>query len=251
MVTMKLRTMIPGIVLPLMLSAAAKASGEALQDFASYEQGKPLALLIDTRRAVFRDISDETARAQRERDLLAFIASDAHSQAKAIAIGWLGILGSSASVPALEAAAGKDPALAEPAADATRHIQGLAAAAENQPAAPAIREQAAEVASFTAAIDAGASSTAADDHIATALASRNDLLAGAALRRIRAGAGTPALAGKLLASLDQLPIGRQFTLCEALATRTDARDALRPILLSRLKACDPETRAAAECGRVS
>ena len=244
METMKLNTLIPAIVFPLMLSAAAKDSGEALHDFAGYEQGRTLALLIDTRRAVFRDTTDELSRAQRERELLAFIASDAHPQAKAIAIDWLGCLGSPASLPAL-AAAGKDPALAEPAAAAGRRISGPAAPAENQPATPGIHKNAAEVAAFNSAIDADASSPAADDRITAAMSSPNDLLAGAALRRIRAGAGTAALPSKLLASLEPFPPCRHFPLCEALASRPYARDALRPILHSRLKADDPETRAAA------
>lgn len=241
---MKLHTLIPGIVLPLMLSAAAKDSGEALHDFASYQQGKPLALLIDTRRAVFRDSTEEAARAQRERELLAFIASDAHPQAKAIAIDWLGCLGSPASLPAL-AAAGKDPALAGPAAAAKRRILGPAEPAENQPATPSVHVQSAEAAAFTSAIHADASSPAADERIAAAISSQNNLLAGAALRRIRAGAGTAALPGKLLATLDQLPSLRQFALCEAIATRANARDTLRPVLHSRIKAQDPETRTAA------
>jgi hypothetical protein len=241
---MKPHTLIPGIVFSLMLSAAASDSGKALQTFATYEQGKPLAVLIDARRAVFHGTTDEAVRTKREKELLAFLASDAHPQAKAIAIEWLGCLGSAACVPAL-AEAGKDPALATPVAAATQRIQGPPAGAENQPTAPAIRKQAAEVAAFTSAIDADAVSPATDERIAAALLSNNDLLAGAALRRIRAGAGSPALADKLLASPDPIPASRQIPLCEALAPRAEAAEILRPILLARIQSGDPETRAAA------
>ncbi len=218
---MKLHTLIPGIVFTLMLSATASDSGKALQTFATYEQGKPLAVLIDTRRAVFHGTTDEAVRSQREKELLAFLASDAHTQAKAIAIDWLGYLGSAACVPALTAA-GKDPALAAPVAAAIERIQGSAAPAGNQPATPPT-----------------------DDSIAAALLSNNDLHAGAALRHIRAGAGSPALAAKLLASLDQIPANRHIPLCEALAPRAEAAETLHPILFTRIQSGDPETRAAA------
>ena len=83
--------------------ATASESGDALKQFARYEQGKPLVILIDARREIFRGTTDSAVRAERERELLAFIASDAHPQAKAIAIEWLGCLGGTASVPGLAA----------------------------------------------------------------------------------------------------------------------------------------------------
>lgn len=241
---MKLHTLIPGIVFSLMLPAAASGSGEAMQAFATYEQGKPLVVRIDARRAVFHGTAEEAVRAERERELLAFIASDAHPQAKAIAIEWLGSLGSPASVPALKAAA-KDPALAAPVAAAIERIGGPAAQAGNETNAPAISKEAAEVAAFTSAIEVDAASSSTDERIAAAMVSNNDLLAGSALRHIRAGAGTPSLSARLLASLDQVPASRQIPLCEALAPRADAAETLRPILLARATSGAPEARAAA------
>lgn len=239
---MKHLTLIPGIVFSLMLSADGSDSGKALQSFSTYEQGKPLVVLIEARRAVFHGTDDDAVRTKRERELLAFLASDAHPQAKALAIDWLGCLGSAACVPAL-AEAGKDPALAAPAAAAIQRIQGAPTEAQDQPTAPVISKEAGEVAAFTSAIDADAVSPAADERIAAALRSNNDLLAGAALRRIRAGAGSPALAATLLASPDPKSASRLIPLWEALAPRAGAAEMLRPILLARIKSGDPETRA--------
>jgi type 1 glutamine amidotransferase len=240
---MKLHMLTPGFLLCLLVPAvfAAPTSGGVLEKFANYEQGKPLAVLIDTRRAVFAGTDDAVVRSERERELLAFIAADAHPQAKAIAIEWLGCMGSPACVPAL-IAVGKDPALTAPVAAAIERIRGPAA---KQPGAPAISKQAAEVAGFTSALAADSASRGADDRIAAAILSSNNLLANSALRQIRSGAGTPALPGELLAALDQVPASRRMPLCEALAPRADAAETLRSILLPRIKSGDPESRAAA------
>ncbi len=224
--------------------ASSSGSGDALKPFARYEQGKPLAVLIDARREIFRGTADSAVRAERERELLAFIASDAHPQAKAIAIEWLGCLGSMESVSGLTDAA-KDPALAAPVAAALERIQGPKGDATGKPGGPVISKDAAEAAAFNAVLDEQATGLGADERIATALLSPNKLLSGSALRRIRAGVGSPDLANKLLRSIDQLPINLQIPLCEALATRSEAVDMLHSILTFRLKSADPDTRVAA------
>ena len=224
--------------------ATASESGDALKQFARYEQGKPLVILIDARREIFRGTTDSAVRAERERELLAFIASDAHPQAKAIAIEWLGCLGGTASVPGLAAAA-KDPALAAPVTAALERIQGPKADATSLPGGPAISKDAAEVAAFNAALDKQATGSGADERIAAALRSPNKLLAGSALRRLRGGLGSPELTKKLLDSIDQLPASRQIPLCEALATRSEAADMLHAILKSRVESGDSDSRVAA------
>lgn len=223
--------------------ASASGSGDALKQFAQYEQGKPLAVLIETRREVFLGSNDPAVRAERERELLAFIASDAHLQAKAIAIEWLGCLGSMASAPGLTAAA-KDPALAAPVAAALERIQGPKAGATGKPSVPTISKNAAEVATFSAALDEKTGS-GADEKIAAALRSPNELLAGSALRRLRAGFGSPALTKKLIDSIDQLPASRQILLCEALTQRAEIDENLHALLSARVKSGDPNTRVAA------
>jgi type 1 glutamine amidotransferase len=104
---------------------------------------------------------------------------------------------------------------------------------------------AAEVAALAAALAENPASPAADERIAAALRSPNELLAGAALRRIRSGAGSPALPAKLLDGLDSLPPARQAQLFEALAARPGAAAALRPVLVARAQAGDVSLRAPA------
>jgi type 1 glutamine amidotransferase len=208
-----------------------------LDKLATYEQGKPLADLIETRQAVFSGTGEEAVRAERERALLAFITSGAHPQAKAIAIEWLGILGSASSVPALVKAR-ENPALAEPVAAALERIPGPEAkmAVSPRPEKPlATADSAAEVAAFSTALGKGND----DDLIVAALGSPNDLLAGAALRRLRAGAGSAALYGRLLDSIGKFPAPRQAMLCEALATRPEAAKGLHEHLAKRASAGDP------------
>lgn len=229
-------------------ASATTKSAEALAKFAAYQQGQPLEWLVAARQEVFQGTADAAARAERERELLAFLASDAHRQAKAIAIEWLGCLASAASVPALVKAAA-DPALNEPAAAALARIPGTEARAalKSRPAppAPAVAPAAAEVAALAAALAQDPASPAADERIAVALRSANQLLTGDVLRRIRAGAGSAALPARLLGNLDQLPPARQAQLFEALAARPDAAPALRPVLVARAQAGDPPHRAAA------
>jgi type 1 glutamine amidotransferase len=223
---------------------------DLLAQFKSYEQGKPVSQLAATRQAVFLGTGDPTTRANRERELLDFIASDANPQAKAIAIEWLGSIGSAAAVPGLVAAR-ETPALAAPVAAALERIPGPEAERARLPQtkSPAVvSAAAAEVAAFSAALDNDPQSAAADTLIATALRSPNPLLAGAALRRIRAGAGSAALPKLLLGSLTQLPPARQANLCEALATRPDAAEALRPVLTARAQA--GEVAAIEALGRI-
>jgi type 1 glutamine amidotransferase len=222
--------------------ASAGESGDALKQFARYEQGKPLVVLIEARREIFRGTADSAVRAERERELLAFIASDAHTQAKAIAIEWLGCLGSTGSVPQLTAAA-KDPALAAPVAAALEHIQGPKAA--DKSISPAVSKNVAEVAAFNDALDKQATGPGADERIAAALRSSNKLLAGSALRRLRAGLGSPDLTKELLGSIDQLPANLQIPLCEALAQRSEAAGMFHAILKSRVESGHPDTRVSA------
>jgi uncharacterized protein len=227
----------------LLVPCAFGENAGLLDKLRGYEQGGPPANLIDTRQAVFHGTGDEAVRAERERGLLAFIASDAHPQAKAIAIDWLGCLGTAASVPALVAAR-ENPALAAPAAAALERIPGPEAE-KARAARPANRlvvsAAAAGVGDFHDSLGKGN-----DDALLTAaLCSPNDLLAGAATRLVRAGAGSPELMKKLPAALDQMPASRQAPLCEALATRPEAAGALRPVLIARVRSGDPEQRAAA------
>jgi type 1 glutamine amidotransferase len=219
-------------------AATHAADTRALLDqFKAYEQGKAVSQLATTRQAVFLGTDDATVRAGRERELLEFIASDANPQAKAIAIEWLGSIGSAASVPGLVAARAT-PALAAPVAAALERIPGPEAAQARLPkpaTPPTVNAASAEVAAFASALDKEPGSPAADGLIAGAMRSPNALLAGAALRRIRAGTGSAALPKLLLDSLAQLPPARQDNLCEALATRPDAANELRTVLTARVQ----------------
>lgn len=205
-----------------------------LDKLRGYEQGRPLADLIEARQAVFRGTADEAVRAERERVLLAFIASPAHPQAKAIAISWLGCLGSAASVPGLVAARA-NPDLAAPAAAALERIPGPEAE-KARAARPvkrlAVSAAAAGVADFHDSLGKGKD----DDRLMAALRSPHDLLAGAAMRLVRAGAGSRELMTKLPAALDQMPAARQAPLCEVLSTRREAAETLRPVLVARVSA---------------
>jgi len=124
---MKLHTMILALAIhgvAHISSFAAPAETRVLLDsFKSYEQGKSVGELAATRQAVFLDTNDPAIRATREGELLAFIASDANPQAKAIAIEWLGSIGSAASISGLLAARAT-PALSAPVAAALECIPG-------------------------------------------------------------------------------------------------------------------------------
>lgn len=246
---MKLHTLLQHVVaffgaLLILTTSRAEEAKALLEKFKSYEQGKTPTLVTDTRQALFAGTADKSVRAERERDLLAFIASDAHPQAKAIAIEWLGCLGSAASVPGLTAAR-SNPALAAPVAAARERIaepeaqQARLATPKNQ---NAVSPSVAAVAAFTQALDTSPDNESADGLIIEALRSPNDHLTGAALRRIRAGAGTSA---KLIASLDQLSPARQSAFCEALSTRSDASLALHPVLTNRARTGDVQSRVSA------
>jgi hypothetical protein len=231
--------------------SATGAPTASLERIAGYEQGKPLSDLIETRQAVFRDTNNETVRATRENELLAFIASDAHPQAKVIAIGWLGCLGSPASIHGL-VAAGKTPELTGAVAMALERIPGpeaMKARGSGSAAKAIVNARAAEAAAFAQALDGNPAD--ADALIASALRSENELLAGSALRRIRAGEGSPSLAPALLKQTGTLPEARKAALCEALATRPDAQAALRSHLLQSFSQADPDPQAVINLGRVS
>jgi type 1 glutamine amidotransferase len=229
--------------------AAARAADarDLLVKFKSYEQGESVSQLAATRQAVFLGTHDPATRATRERELLDFIAADAKPQAKAIAIEWLGSIGSAASVPGLVAARAT-PALAAPVAAALERIPGPEAERARLPKSttPAVvSAAAAEVAAFCQALDQNSASPAADDLIAAALRSPNQLLAGAALRRIRAGAGSAAAPKILLGKLAELPAARQSNLCEALASRPAAAAELRAVLTTRARSGELDSRIAA------
>jgi type 1 glutamine amidotransferase len=246
---MKLHTMIFNLAIHgvSLISAAAAEPQVLLDQFKSYEQGKSVGELAATRQAVFLGTNDPTVRAAREGELLAFIASDANPQAKAIAIEWLGSIGSAASVPGLIAAR-ETPALSAPVAAALERIAGPEAQQAQLPkaATPAVVSAAAgEVAAFSAALDKEPGSPAADALIAGAMLSSNELLSGAALRRIRAGAGSPALPELLLGKLAQLPQPRQVMLCDALAIRPGPAKELRVFLTELARAGAAESRCAA------
>ncbi|MEI6604841.1 MAG: ThuA domain-containing protein [Verrucomicrobiota bacterium] len=248
---MKLHTMILALALhgvSLMSSFAAPAEVRKLLDaFKSYEQGKSVGELAATRQAVFSGINDPSVRATREGELLAFIASDANPQAKAMAIEWLGSIGSAASVPGLIAARATS-ALSAPVAAALERIPGPEAQQARLPktTSPAVvSAAAAEVAVFSSALDKEPGSSSADALIAGAMRSSNELLVGAALRRIRAGAGSAALPALLLGGLAPMPQARQARLCDALATRPEPAKELRAVLTSHIRVGDPESRRAA------
>ncbi len=221
--------------------AAAGEATTALERFASYRQGEPLSHLTAARQTIFDGIGDEVVRARRENMLLTFIQSGAHVEAKAIAIEWLGILGSETSVPVLTAAL-EDPTLAAPAAGALARISGAEASsfrsAEGSQPLPAVASAAAEVARFHDEI----AEDAADEVLAVALASPNDLLAVAALRQIRAGKGSPSLPQSLLADMELIPESRHPALLDALATRNEAEAlvAVRAVLEERARSGDIE-----------
>jgi type 1 glutamine amidotransferase len=223
--------------------SAVGGNPDLLDKLHAYEQGQPLADLIATRQAVFRGTDDPDVRAGRERAMLAFIASDAHPQAKAIVIEWLGSLGSAASVPGLVAAR-ENPALAAAVAAALERIPGPAAENARTPQTikpPALSRSVAEVATFKASLGQGHD----DEQIAASLKSPNDLLAGAAMRLIRNGAGSNGLMTQLAAAIDQAPASRQVPLGEALATRPEAAGVLHPVLVARIRTGAPDQRAAA------
>jgi len=232
----------------LISSHAAPAEIRGLLDkFKSYEQGKSVAELAATRQAVFFGTNDSALRATREGELLAFIASDANPQAKAIAIEWLGSIGSAASVPGLIAAR-ETPALAAPVAAALERIPGPEAqqaklAKVTNPSL--VNAAAGEVAAFTSALDKEPGRPASDALIASVMRSPNEHLVGAALRRIRSGAGSAALPSLLLGTLGQLPQSRQAMLCDALATCSEPAKELRAVLTDRVRSGDPEFRSAA------
>ena len=248
---MKLHTMILALAIhgvSILSCLATPAEIQVLLDqFKLYEQGKSVGNLAATRQAVFFGTNDPAVRATREGELLAFIASDANPQAKAIAIEWLGSIGSAASVPGLIAAR-ETPALSAPVAAALERIPGPEALQARLPrtTAPAVvSAAAAEVAGFTSALDKEPGSPAADALIAAAMRSSNELLAGAALRRIRSGTGSAALPVFLLGTLTQLPQARQAMLCDALATRPGPAKELRSALTERVRTGDIEPRSAA------
>lgn len=219
-------------------------TAELLGKFKSYEQGKPVSLLAEVRQGLFAGTGDVAVRAERERALLAFIASEAHPQAKSIAIDWLGCLGGAASVPALVAAR-NDPALAAAAARALERIPDPTRPPSATPTAPPPKPAVAAVAEFIAASAKDPAGDSADKRLIEAVRSPNELLAGAALRRIRAGDGSPELAAKLLAAPDQVPPLRMAHVCDALATRNNAAAVLHPYLSARTRTGPPPERAAA------
>lgn len=225
----------------ILFSAAALAEPPiSLGEFESYEQGKSVGTLAATRQAVFLGTDDPVIRAERERELLAFIDSDANPQAKAIAIEWLGSIGSAASVPGLVAAR-KIPALSAPVAAALERIPGPEAEQARLPEAItplAVSSAATEVAAFSSALDKDSRSPAADALIASAMRSPNDHLAGETLRRIRAGGGSQALSALLIEGLAQIPQARQGLLCDALATRPGSAKELRAALIARAQTGD-------------
>ena len=246
---MKLHTMI--LVFAIhgvsLISCFAAEPRVLLDQFKSYEQGKSVGELAAIRQAVFLGTNDPAVRATRESELLAFIASDANPQAKAIAIEWLGCIGSAASVPGLIAARAT-PALSAPVAAALERIHAPEAQQACRPkaATPAVVSAAtAEVAAFSAALDKEPGSPAADALMAGAMRSSNELLVGAALRRIRAGAGSPAQPALLLGGLAPMPPPRQAMLCDALATRPGPAKELRAALTERARTGDPGSRCAA------
>ena len=226
------------LVAAILLAIPASADpAAALESFASYQQGEPLAVLIDTREAILHGTEDQTTRAERERMLIDFIAADdAHLQAKAIAISWLGIVGSEKSIPALTEAA-KTPALKEPAAAALARIPEAADARikrETTPLPPPTAKATA-AAALIETLNTDISNQAALRSILEALRSPDDLLAVIATREIRTRAKASRLAEELIEHLGAIPTARRARVFNALASRGDAGEPLRDALLARVK----------------
>lgn len=208
------------------LAAAPPNPEAALKTFARYEQGQPPAWVADARAAVFYQSNDPATRAAREKELLAFLKSDATTQAKAIAIAWLGVIGSPAAIPALEEA-GKVSELNAPAIAAASRIRGIPPANESKATRSGKLDK---VATFTAAM-AAASPADADRVLTSALISADERTVLAALQAIRKGCGTPKLTEAVLAGIGKLAEADRARVAAALATRADAGPALRPYLL--------------------
>jgi type 1 glutamine amidotransferase len=208
------------------LSAAQADPATALKTFAQYEQGQPPAWVSDARAAVFHQTNDPTTRASREADLLAFLRSDATQQAKAIAIGWLGVIGGPNAIPEIENA-GTPPELKEPAREAVLQIRGIAVADESKATrSPKLDRVAALTTSLAKATPADA-----DRALTNALVSGDDRAAMAALRAIQMGCGSTGLAAMVLSNIGKIPESGRGRVFAALAGRPDAAAVLRPYLL--------------------
>lgn len=208
------------------LAAAPPNPEAALKTFARYEQGQPPAWVAEARAAVFYQSNDPATSAAREKELLAFLKSDATTQAKAIAIAWLGVIGGPSSIPAIEEA-GKAPELKDPAIAAVARIRGIPPANEPKATHSAKLDK---VAAFTAAL-AAVPPADADRVLTSALFSADERTALAALQAIRKGSGSPKLTEVALAGIGKLAEADRARVAAALATRADAGPALRPYLL--------------------
>ena len=208
------------------LAAAPPDAANALKTFARYEQGRPPAWVADARAAVFYQSNDPSTRATREKELLAFLKSDATTQAKAIAIAWLGVIGGPSAIPAIEEA-GKTAELKDPSIAAVARIRGIPPANEPKATHSAKLDK---VAAFTAAL-AAAPAADADRVLTEALSSDDERTELAALQAIRKGGGTAELTETVLAGIGKLAEADRARVAAALATRTDAGPSLRPYLL--------------------
>jgi type 1 glutamine amidotransferase len=208
------------------LAAAPPNPEAALKTFARYEQGQPPAWVADARAAVLHSSNDPATRAAREKELLAFLKSDATTQAKAIALSWLGVIGGPGAIPAIEEA-GQVPELKDPAVAAVLRIRGIPPA--NEPKATRSAELD-KVAAFTAAL-AAASPVGADRILTEALSSNDERTKLAALQAVRRGSGSPKLTETVRADIARLAEAERARVFAALATRADAGPALRPWLL--------------------
>ena len=99
----------------------------------------------------------------------------------------------------------------------------------------------AAVVAFTTALDADPAGPAADRLLLDSLRSPDRLVHGAALRAIRRGAGTGALAGHLIPHLAALPAATRAGLLEALAARPGPADDLHAFLLEQSENASPAT----------
>lgn len=220
------------------LAAAPPNPEAALKTFARYEQGQPPAWVADARAAVFHQSNDPAVRAAREKELLAFLKSDATVQSKAIAIAWLGVIGSPAAIQTLEEA-GKVPDLSAPAIAAVARIRGILPANEPKATHAAKLDK---VAAFTAAL-AAASAADADRVLTSALVSGDERTALAALQAIRKGSGSPKLTEMVFAGIGRLAEADRGRVSAALATRADAGPVLRPYLLRLVREGSATERA--------
>ena len=230
--------LLSALLLPVSLQAAGTTDlPEPWKSFAAYAPGAPVGWFADARAEALRDDGDPGARAAR---LRAFLRSEATAPAKAHALAWLGVVGGADALPALEEAA-RIPELREAAASARRRLEGLPVPEETRaPRAAALDG----VVALTTAL-ASADPAEADRRLLRALADPDERVALAVCVALRRGAGTPALAERVLTRLETMPEASRARPLAALAARPGAEEPVRAYLRRALDAGSETARAEA------